>query len=121
MAMDPNRTSKYDQLWVGPYRVTEVKETGSYIITSDTGDSLHRSIDQLKVIPDPDEEEQSFVVEKILAHRDKNKTRQYLVKWKGYSNKHNEWLPSNKFDDDRIIRNYWDSRKKSNNSKDKRR
>ena len=31
---------------------------------------------------------------------------EYLVKWKGYDNTENEWLPTEKFDDLKMINEY---------------
>ena len=37
---------------------------------------------------------QIFTAERIVRHRLRRGKREYLVKWRGYSNRHNTWEPS---------------------------
>ena len=38
-------------------------------------------------------EDSQFLVEKILRYRKVGDQKQALVKWKGYPNQYNEWIP----------------------------
>ena len=46
--------------------------------------------------PDPEviEGEEEYEIEAILAHRGKGQRQQFLVKWLGYADSENEWLPT---------------------------
>ena len=37
-------------------------------------------------------EEEEYKVEKVRKHRKQSKGTQYLVYWKGYRDKHNQWI-----------------------------
>ena len=71
--------------------------------------------DQMKLrrLPNGDSSEEVannnnvFVVEKILDHKFENGDLFYLVKWKGESNAQNTWEPQDNFIDTQCIRNYW--------------
>ena len=43
--------------------------------------------------PEIVEGEEEYEIEAIIAHRNKGKRRQYLVKWLGYPSSENQWLP----------------------------
>ena len=36
--------------------------------------------------------EEEYEVEEIRKHQKKGRETQYLVHWKGYGNKHNQWI-----------------------------
>ena len=40
------------------------------------------------------EGEEEYEIEAIVAHRGQGKRRQYLVKWAGYPDSENQWLPT---------------------------
>jgi hypothetical protein len=46
--------------------------------------------------------EEHFLVEKILDTRVHNKKRQFLIKWQGYGDEHNLWLPASKNKDNPV-------------------
>jgi Chromo (CHRromatin Organisation MOdifier) domain len=53
-----------------------------------------------------------YTFERIVSHRDNVDipgTKEYHVKWTGYSNKHNTWEPEVNFNDHTAITNYWKS------------
>ena len=113
LALDPTQESKHDPTWVGPYRVTEIKETGSYIVTDDLGQSLHRALPQLKVIPEDTDEahdDNTYVLEKIIRHRTQKGQKRYLVKWVGWPHSANTWEPEESFNDMNVITRYWKSK-----------
>lgn len=59
-------------------------------------------------------DEYDFVVQKILAHKRKDKKDHYFVKWKDYGPSHNSWIPIDNFADIGIVNEYWRSIAKSN-------
>ena len=59
-------------------------------------------------LPDIINKEEEYEVEEIRKYRKKGKETQYLVHWKGYRNKHDQWiaemgLPYIK----EVIEDYW--------------
>ncbi|XP_071946340.1 uncharacterized protein [Antedon mediterranea] len=50
------------------------------------------------------EQDQVFAAEAILQKRFRKGNAEFLVKWKGWSNKHNTWEPENNILDDRLLR-----------------
>ena len=55
-----------------------------------------------------EDDEELFIVEKILGHRHGSDNKlEYLIKWKGYSEKHNSWEPEVNFLDKEVINKYW--------------
>uniref|UniRef100_A0A1I7XRS5 Chromo domain-containing protein n=1 Tax=Heterorhabditis bacteriophora TaxID=37862 RepID=A0A1I7XRS5_HETBA len=55
---------------------------------------------------DPIEEGNVFAVEALLKERKRKGKVEYLVKWKGWSNKHNTWEPIENVLDDRLLEEY---------------
>jgi hypothetical protein len=43
--------------------------------------------------PDLINDEEEYEVEAVLAHKETDKRRHYLVSWKGYSTASNKWVP----------------------------
>jgi len=48
----------------------------------------------VELTPSPDiiNEEEEYKVEEIRKHQKKGRRTQYLVHWKGYGNKHDQWI-----------------------------
>ena len=126
LALNTTKERKWgDQNYVGPYVVTKQHETGSYDITDEQGQTLHRARNQLKPIPaeaadEETEEKQSFVVERIIRSRaDHTDRQQYLVKWKDYPHSQNSWVDAKDFDDEAIIHEFWKMKAPSRSTKRK--
>ncbi|CAL4060098.1 unnamed protein product, partial [Meganyctiphanes norvegica] len=67
----------------------------------------------------PDDE--IFQIEKILKHRDRDDKREYLIKWLGYSSKHNTWEPEeNLLGGKTLLKTYYDRKKTELLQKSKR-
>eukprot|EP01080_Neovahlkampfia_damariscottae_P007405 gene7405-11728_t len=58
---------------------------------------------------DEEDEEEVYVVEAILKHRKNKKTKEteFLIKWEGWSNDWNEWIPESQCSCDSLIKKYW--------------
>lgn len=112
-AKDPRREQKWDAVYEGPYEVVGKDETGGYVLKGDEGLISGRSfaVRYLKLVHPSHIKGKSFIVEKILAHRKEGPGFAYLVKFKGYDEEYNEWLPAANFNDLKIIATYWKSLK----------
>jgi len=133
MVLDSTRESKWDPLYEGPFTVLQQTSGGSYILQDTDGTKIPRKyvISQLKPllsisfkkggnvsksadISISDEDEQHYVVKKILDHKsDKNgKGYEYLVRWKDYKEEDDSWVHESMFDGDKLIKHYWKERNK---------
>ena len=56
------------------------------------------------------------LVEKILSHKGVGDNRMYLVRWKGYSSKHDSWEPISSFNTRGIIKKYHQAARHSQRS-----
>lgn len=53
-----------------------------------------------------DPEDRVFAAERIIKKRMKSRKTEYLVKWKGWSQRHNTWEPEENILDQRLIDSY---------------
>ena len=113
MALDPTRASKLDPRYEGPYKILRCNRGGAYEIQDMTGETLKRRFPPgaLKQVSNKlAEQDPVYEVQAILEHRGPAHAREYLVRWKGYTNAHDSWEPSSHFEQQRIIADYWDRR-----------
>ena len=77
------------------------------LLTPYTETDLHGP-NYLQPPPDIVEGEPEFEVERILKSRrmGKNKTLQYLIRWKGYSQAHDSWEPAKQVHAPELVRRY---------------
>ena len=65
---------------------------------------------RLKVVSSDDQDEKFYNVEEILEARKNGKGQlEFLVKWVGYSNRHNSWEPEENFVERSFIRKFWEN------------
>ena len=117
MSLDPRRSDKREPHYVGPYLIKSKDANGNYILQDVSDDSIiDRAVppDQLKLKAPPsigrseDENDNNiYVVEKILKHRGQFPDVEYLVKWKHYPIEESTWEPPVHFNDTNCIRKYW--------------
>jgi hypothetical protein len=117
--LDPTKTRKVDQKYVGPYYIVErIRDTASYRLRNSENVILDRTVprDQIKVVPN-DENEQDGVsvetaeyeVEQILDHEvEADGSKTYCIKWKGYPIEEGTWEPESYINDADVIKRYWD-------------
>ena len=107
-----NRASKkLDCLRLGPFKVLEAVGKGAYRLElPESMSRLHPVFPVVKLTPlpanpfpgrhptrPPDpiivDDVEHFEIEKILDSRKRYRRVEYLVKWKGYNDSHNQWIP----------------------------
>jgi hypothetical protein len=116
MLNDPTRTNKFEPKYIGPYTVVRRTRSGGYALRDATGDLLDRHIppDQLKLVSRKarpiDLKDNVYEIECIRKHRGRAGAYEYFSKWKGYPESENTWEPASSFLDDKVVKNYWDSK-----------
>ena len=122
MAVDPIIGNKLTPRYEGPYTVVHRTTGGSYVFDESTGKPLGRNyaLSQLKLVLEDHDHIVSYEVERIVGHRfaqGEEGEWDYKVKWKGYPDSDNSWVPQTDFNETRCIREYW---KKWQEEKDKK-
>jgi len=103
---DEYRSSKWDPLFVGTYRIKQLMQGGSYLLEDADGSILRRLVDrpQLKVVEETATSDlPSYEVDRILDHRNDVFHREYLVAWKDYPIEEATWIDRGMFDDTAIV------------------
>jgi transposase InsO family protein len=115
MLKDPVRANKFEPKYIGPYTIIRRARNGAYVLKDATGMILDRHVplDQMKIVVKGsrrrkiDESLETFEVESILSHRGDPGAYEYFVHWKGYSADEDSWLSATRFQDTKIIEEYW--------------
>ena len=90
--------NKLQNVYAGPYRVTEVLGDGRYRLTDLENNHVKDEIDVSNLRPyrtftdanplQPDE----YLVDELMTHRDRGTVRTYKVKWRGYPRTQGTWV-----------------------------
>lgn len=120
-----NRASKkLDCLRLGPFKVLQAVGKGAYRL--ELPESLRRLHPVFPVVklarmpadpfpgrrhppaplPDIIDDVEHFEIEKILDSRKRYRRLEYLVKWKGYNDAHNQWIPWYNLDADESVQEF---------------
>jgi len=110
MMRDPRRARKSDPVYVGPYWIYGITETGSYLLRDENGEQLQHpvTVSHLKLLHDR-APEPSARIRSILGHSGQPPHCLYLVHWHGEGPQSATWVPSDEFNDVSIIHQYWTS------------
>jgi hypothetical protein len=113
MVYDPVRHGKRQPPYVGPYTVEQYNADGSYMLDDMVGASYHRAVtrDQLKVLTGAlasDSQIGQWYVDYIIQQRFNKYSREneYLVRWVGFDESHDEWVLARHFADENVIREF---------------
>ncbi len=115
--LHPSIRPSTEPQWIGPYTVIRRTLYGPYILRDDTGDTYSRQVnfDQMKVVYSPHhipshrqkEEDNTYQVDYIMKHREKDGVYEYLIKWKGYDVKAATWESEEAFNDPQPVERYF--------------
>jgi hypothetical protein len=111
----PRKIGKIGANYTGPYKVTGTTPHGNYWLTNENGDPLKTSIPPSRIKKtnmDPPLKE-TYEVESIRDHRQRNGRIEYFVKWKDYPPEENTWEPEAHFDHLEPLETYWRTRNES--------
>jgi len=119
-AKGEKRVAKFMPHYDGPYTITEIDELHSTVtlnlpnspniyptfhtsqvipyIESDTEKFPSRHFEEPEPIITEDGQEEQFI-DKILDARRRGRGYQYLVRWRGFGQEHDEWLPGSELED----------------------
>ena len=111
----PKGGDKHHTLWLGPCKVRRVEGKNSYQVQVSEGRSRSVHRDQMRAYYPPlqgkawplyfhsadkqavDDEEPTYEVDKILAHRERHGRREYKVRWKGFGPRFDTWETAHTF------------------------
>ena len=98
---------KLDARYKGPFTIKERDQFDNYTIFDATGALVQEKfpLHKFKVIENDDEGE-IMEVQKILGHKDENKKRYYLVKWRNEPANKEDWIEESAFNTKDIINKY---------------
>jgi hypothetical protein len=114
MRKNPTKVAKSDPVWLGPYKVVRLSQSGTYYLIDELGEELDRPVpvDQLKKLSAARAKTfgtDVYVVEDILGHRGIPGAYEFLVKWKNFPASSNSWVAQDQFIQQEIIKEYYDN------------
>jgi len=119
MTVDQTRGSKWDPVYEGPYEIVQQHNGGAYSLKDSLGRIMERrqTIDMMKIVSGPNKiinkkNSEHYSVEQIKQHRRTPNGFEFLVKWKGYSDKDNSWVKAEDFNGQQMIKKYWKTQEK---------
>jgi putative transposase len=122
MIQNVHRSSKLDERYSGPFKISGYTKNKSYILTDQQGNLLSRDVptQQIKLIHANKAsqnviKEGHYEVQAIISHRGTPGNYKYLVHWLGYNDpKEHTWQTEQDFDSKLHIKLYWDRRNAGN-------
>jgi hypothetical protein len=122
----PNFRSKMDARHEGPYQVIRKTQAGTYVLKNTTGDLMPKNYQASQLIAVEEnnvDEENTYDIEAIIAHKHNEKTNKYTykVKWLNYDESHCTWESSDNFNSMQCIKDYWNRIQQNPKSNDNKR
>jgi hypothetical protein len=114
--LHPSLRPSTEPEWIGPYTIVRRTRLGPYVLRDDTGAVYHRHVnyDHMKVLfgtdkmlQRTDDEDNTYVVDYVAAHREEDREYKYKVVWKGYNMKDATWESEEAFNDPQPVERYW--------------
>lgn len=113
MVLIPEKSSKLQPYYEGPYTVIRKNQGGAYILKDENEKEIEKRFppSALKLVKRKSEErnetEGIYIVQTILEHKKHKGNYLYKVRWKGYDGSHDTWEPAAHFTDPKLITEYW--------------
>ena len=113
MVLIPEKSSKLQPYYEGPYTVIRKNQGGAYILKNEEDKEIEKRFppSALKLVDispgEMDETEGVYIVQTILEHKKHKGNYLYKVRWKGYDESHDTWEPAAHFTDPKLITEYW--------------
>ena len=111
MLLDSHRANKSEPPYVGPYTIVRRTHAGLYTLRDDAGGIYPSDVplDHLKILTGATthlvNQDATFYVDRIVAHKKIDGSMHYLVQWVGEDEP--SWEPQSNIDDTTLIRNYF--------------
>ena len=111
MLFDSHRANKSEPPYVGPYTIVRRTHSGLYTLRDDAGGIYPSDVplDHLKILTGATShlvnQDATFYVDRIVAHKKIDGSMHYLVQWVGEDEP--TWEPQSNIDDTTLIRNYF--------------
>ena len=101
--------NKLEAAYKGPYKVIAITESLNYELEDTFNQKLEHSYPRhkLKVVESIGKDgEKTFEVEKIIKHKQRGNKMWYFVKWRGYKENENSWIPAENFNSYKVVQEY---------------
>ena len=111
MLFDHTRSNKSDPVYLGPYTIARITHSGLYTLRDEAGGIYPSDVprDHLKPLDGASvhllDDSSTFYVDRIIGHRTKHGSTEYLVLWVGYDEP--TWEPQANINDQTLIRSYF--------------
>jgi hypothetical protein len=115
-------SKKLSHKYAGPFRVEDVVGTQAYRLALPTGYRIHPTFhvsllepytrredgSEAPYLPLPEllDDEEQYEVEALLDRRTRKRVPQYLVKWLGWPEEYNQWVPEGELDAPELRKEY---------------
>ncbi len=122
--VEEGKSKKLARPWKGPYEITEIIGKENLRIKSLNNKQEEHRVHVNRVKPwigeyHPSEHPEEYEIETIKDSKETEDGTSYLVKWKNFTNKYNEWVPKDKLHADDLLRQFEIKKNASKNAKPK--